>query len=57
MAAAPDLRDSLEWIVTFCEEHSEWFGGGKPEDGAEFEWLANARATLSKAKGEATFTS
>jgi len=39
-------KDSLAWIVTFINEHPDWFGDGKPEDGAEFEWLANARKLL-----------
>ena len=37
------LADSLSWIVTFCQEHSEWFGeAGIDTHGAEFEWLKNA---------------
>ena len=39
-------RDSLAWIVEFCEEHPEWFGEGNPCDGAEYEWLDSARALL-----------
>lgn len=52
IAAAPDLLDSLDWIVTFASEHPEWFGDGKPEEGAEFEWLASARALLAAVRGQ-----
>lgn len=48
IAAAPDLRDSLGWIVEFCNEHPEWFGEGSPDDGAEYEWLHNARALIAR---------
>lgn len=45
IATAPDLEDSLAWIVAFCDEHSEWFGD---ENGAEHEWRENARVLLAK---------
>jgi len=41
--------DSLVWIVTFCNEHPEWFGVGGPDAGAEHEWLAKANKLLEKA--------
>jgi hypothetical protein len=44
------LVASLAWIVSFCEEHGEWFGDGKPDEGAEFEWLDSAQKLLEKAK-------
>lgn len=41
------LRQSLEWIVCFCNEHDEWFGGANSEDGAENEWLNSANKLLN----------
>lgn len=43
------LQESLAWIVEFCLEHSEWFGEGTADDGAEFEWLENARKLVAPA--------
>lgn len=40
--------NSLSWIVTFCQEHTEWFGTGTPDEGAEFEWLGNANKLLKE---------
>jgi hypothetical protein len=40
--------DSLSWIVSFCQEHPEWFGGDDPADGAENEWLKNATKLLEE---------
>ncbi len=48
-----ELRNSLQWIVTFCEEHHEWFNGGSNgnlDDGAEFVWLNEARQLLNDIK-------
>lgn len=45
--------EALGWIVDFCDEHPEWFGEGKPEDGAEFEWLEHARELVRAAESEA----
>lgn len=41
-----EIADSLTWIVTFCQEHPEWFGKGDDTQGAEFEWLKNAKVLL-----------
>lgn len=46
IALAPELWDSLGWIVEFCNEHPEWFGAG--DENAENEWLDSARALLSR---------
>jgi hypothetical protein len=48
IAHSPELLSSLEWIVTFADEHPDWFGA---EDGAEGEWLENARAAIRAARG------
>ena len=39
-------NELLAWIVTFCDEHPEWMGNESPDDGAEFEWLDEARTFL-----------
>ena len=45
-----NLEDSLSWILTFIEEHPEWWGGSAdecpPEQAAEYEWYHNARRLL-----------
>lgn len=52
IAAAPELKESLLWIVTFCREHVEWFGDPESDQGAEFDWLDDAETLLAKLRGE-----
>jgi len=48
-----ELLAACKWIVDFCEEHDQWFfhgTEGRPEDGAEFEWLATTKAAIARAE-------
>ena len=51
MTITHEAAKSLAWIVEFCNEHPEWFGEDTPDDGAEYEWLANARKFLTRYNG------